>query len=91
MKLNSVKEPWNEFGKKGIRGMVNLVGLGFHPDNDFRDYIDSSGTKSFSDEDCDMCNELLDWYHEAFANRKECIYGYTIDIMKEGFPNVFAE
>lgn len=38
---------------------VNTIGLGFHPDNDFSDYVDALNADVFSDEQSKLMNSKM--------------------------------
>lgn len=71
-----------------INKMVELVGGGFHPDTDFHDYVNKDGRKSFNDDRCNTLNEVLDDLFEEFNKSGECIYGYSIDVLKKYYQHL---
>ena len=79
------------FGEKGIYNMVNFVGLGFHPDNDFNDYVDKNGEQSFEQNEGDWLNLCLAEFIADFELRGECVYGFALKCMNEKYPSLFEE
>lgn len=72
-----------------IKYLVNKVGIGFHPDTEFSEYINSRGKKAF----------FKYQVHELNARLAECwdlcdkydldLYGITLDVIREKTPERF--
>lgn len=79
------------FGEKGIYNMVSFVGLGFHPDNDFHDYVDGDMNQSFDQIEADWLNLCLAEFIADFELRGECVYDFALKCMNEKYPSLFKE
>ena len=69
--INSVKEV-----EKFFQYLVEERKLNFHPDEDFMNYVSySSGERTFSDEECQLYNRLMDECFEVCKKAEVDIYG----------------
>lgn len=65
-----------------IKFFISLIGLGFHPDTDFKDYISGKGQRKINGHYVSKLNARLD---EAFALCEKYnidIYEICLDIIK---------
>lgn len=63
-----------------LRHCVLRLGLGFHPDTDFHDYVNANGKRTYPIPAANMLNnQLLDVF-ERFEARGIDIYQYVMDL-----------
>jgi len=68
-----------------VRGMITLLGGGFHPDDPAADYVfHDTGERTFSDEDAARIDRLLG--QVGFVSPAVDIYALGLRIMKELVP-----
>lgn len=71
-----------EDAKAFIRECVSYLGLGFHPDDDFEDYIEvNSGETLYSPEKASLANALMEEAFNQFDLANEDIYEYTLSLL----------
>ena len=64
--------------KKVIHCLQNYVGVGFHPDTHFEDYVDDSGEKVFTMSMSIHFNSMLNQAFMLFHKNDECIYEFCL-------------
>ena len=64
--------------KKVIHCLQNYVGVGFHPDTYFEDYVDDNGEKVFTMSMSIHFNSMLDQAFKLFYTNDECIYEFCL-------------
>ena len=64
--------------KKVIHCLQNYVGVGFHPDTYFEDYVDDSGEETFTMNMSIHFNSMLDQAFILFHKNNECIYEFCL-------------
>lgn len=57
------------------------LGMGFHPDNDFADYIKENGEKIFSDNEAKTLNEMTSKCFDICEKQNADIYALALDII----------
>ena len=69
--------------KDFFRHIVFDLDINFHPDDDFKDYIDSStGERSMNDEQTELYNRLMGEAFEAGGD-EDRVYELGCDLLKE--------
>ena len=56
------------------------LGMGFHPDNDFADYIKENGEKIFSDDEAKTLNETTNKCFAICEKQNADIYAFALNI-----------
>lgn len=57
------------------------LGMGFHPDNDFADYIKEDGEKAFSSDEAKTLNEMTSKCFDICEKQNADIYALALDII----------
>ncbi len=57
------------------------LGMGFHPDNDFADYIKENGEKIFSDDEAKTLNEMTSKCFDICKKQNADIFALALDII----------
>ena len=61
--------------------------VAFHPDDRFEDYISEDGHNTFSQEECDIYNRLMDDCFDVCEKNGADIYALGLEIMRKAMPN----
>ena len=64
------------------------IGMGFHPDDDFCDYVKNNGERAFSDEDAATLNKYINDCFTICEQNNADIYEIGLDILKELCPDL---
>ena len=66
-----------------FRHIVYDLDINFHPDDDFRDYVNTTtGERSMNDEQAQLYNRLMDEAFEVCGN-EDLVYGIGCNLLKE--------
>lgn len=57
------------------------LGMGFHPDNDFADYIKENGEKVFSSDEAKTLNEMTSKCFDTCEKQNADIYAFSLNII----------
>lgn len=69
--------------KEFFRHIVYDLDINFHPDDDFKDYLNlATGERSMDDEQAELYNRLMDEAFEA-CDDEEMVYEIGYDLLKE--------
>lgn len=79
--------------KEFVTDQIRNIGLGYHPDTNYYQYVEKSGTRSYTDLDARDLNHKTGLAFEAFERegQVEDIYDFTMDQFREQFPEIFTE
>lgn len=69
--------------KRFVFYVVKELEVNYHPDNDFEDYLDRKGERSFTQERAAQLNQRN---HEAFELLGQQIYSVALDEFRRVFP-----
>ena len=56
------------------------LGMEFHPDNNFSDYMKENGEKVFSDNEAKALNEMTSKYFDICEKQSADIYGFVLNV-----------
>ena len=59
------------------------LGMGFHPDNDFADYIKEDGEKAFSSDEAKTLYEMTNKCFDICEKQNADIYALALDIIMD--------
>lgn len=65
-----------------FKALLFVDGLNFHPDNDFRNYVDGDGEWTYTHEHADMLNNLMQHCSDVCEAAYEDIYLFAIEANK---------
>ena len=68
--------------KDFFRHIVYDLEINFHPDDDFKDYVDHDGNRTMDDEQAELYNRLMDEAFEA-CDDEEVVYEIGYDLLQE--------
>ena len=68
--------------------LVSECQIAFHPDDRFEDYVSiEDGHNTFSQEECDIYNRLMDDCFDVCEKNGADIYALGLEIMRKAMPN----
>ena len=68
--------------KDFFRHIVYDLEINFHPDDDFKDYVDRDGNRTMDDEQAELYNRLMGEAFEA-CDDEEMVYEIGYDLLQE--------
>ena len=68
--------------KEFFRHIVYDLDINFHPDDDFRDYVDRDGNRTMDDAQAELYNRLMDEAFDA-CDGEEMVYEIGYDLLQE--------